>query len=206
MLLPAVIGYYAAFARPQTADMFGLSQERAILSEQRIWTDVPVEERPYASTFIMSNNIRVAILAFGGGVTFGIFTVYVLVTNGLILGAVMGLAAHYGMGEALWTFVIGHGVIELSIIMISGGAGLQLAWALLNPGPYTRRDALTLAARRAVALAILAVPALVCAGLIEGFISPVPGPLLLHAAVGLGSGALFYAYLGFAGHDRTARR
>jgi uncharacterized membrane protein SpoIIM required for sporulation len=203
LFLPAVIGYYAAFARPQSADMFGLAEQRAILSEQQTWTDVPVEERPYASTFIMSNNIRVAILAFGGGITFGAFTVYVLVTNGLILGAVMGLAAHYGMGEALWTFVIGHGVIELSIIIISGGAGLQLAWVLLNPGPYTRRDALTLAARRAVALAILAVPALVCAGLIEGFISPAPGPLLLHAAVGLGSGALLFAYLCFAGHSRA---
>jgi uncharacterized membrane protein SpoIIM required for sporulation len=151
----------------------------------------------------MSNNIRVAVLAFAGGVAFGIFTVYVLVFNGLVLGGVLGLAAHYGMSESLITFVIAHGVIELSIIFIAGGAGLSLAWALLSPGLYTRRDALALEARRIVPLAVIAIPVLVIAGMIEGFISPSDTPFWFHASIGVVSGLCLYGYLIFSGR-RTA--
>lgn len=198
-IIPALIGYRLTSTNPDTAVMLGLEAQRQELADQQTWTDIPLENRPFASTFIMSNNIRIAILAFGGGVAFGLFTLYILTMNGLIIGAVLGLAAYYGMGETLVKFIIGHGVIELSVIFMAGGSGLQLAWALFTPGPYTRRDALALAARRAVMLVVVSVPLLVIAGLIEGFISPAETPFLLHAAVGLGSGIVLYAYLGFAG-------
>lgn len=202
-IIPAIVGYRLAVVDPVATDMLGLSTERATLEDQQTWTNIPLEERPYASAFIMSNNIRVAILAFAGGMSFGIFSIYVLTWNGLVIGAVIGLAAHYGMGESLIGFVAGHGVIELSVIFIAGGTGLQLAWALLNPGPYTRRDALSLTARRAVVLVVAAIPLLVCAGLIEGFVSPSALPFPAHIAVGIGTGILLYAYLGLVGHERT---
>jgi uncharacterized membrane protein SpoIIM required for sporulation len=201
-ILPAILGYRLADANPRSADLLGLAEERAVLANHDTWTDIPTEMRPFMSAFIMSNNIRVAILAFAGGITFGIFTVYVLVMNGLIIGAVLGLAAHYGMGWPLLTFIIGHGVIELSVIFMAGGTGLQLAWALLNPGQYSRRDALALVARRAVTLVIAAIPLLTIAGLIEGFISPSTLPDYVHVGVGLGSGVLMYAYLFFAGNHK----
>ena len=205
-IIPAVIGFRMAVADPAATDMLGLQNERATLQDQQTWTNIPIEQRPYASTLIMSNNIRVAIMAFAGGITFGIFTVYVLAMNGLTIGAVVGLAVHYGMGNSLIGFVLGHGVIELSVIFIAGGTGLQLAWALLNPGPYTRRDALTVTARRAIALVVAAIPLLICAGLIEGFLSPANLPFLVHAVVGLGTGILMYAYLGLVGWQKSTER
>lgn len=198
-MIPAVIGFRLMYAAPENAQVLGLEEQRATLASQQTWTNIPMEQRPYASAFIMSNNIRVAVLAFAGGAAFGVFTVYILVVNGLMLGGVLGLATHYGMGESLITFVIGHGVIELSIIFIAGGAGLALAWALLNPGLYSRRDALALEARRIVPLAVLAIPALVIAGVIEGFVSPGDTPFWFHALVGVGSGAVLYGYLILAG-------
>ena len=39
----------------------------------------------------MTNNIKVAILAFAGGVTFGLLTVYVLIYNGILVGALAAL-------------------------------------------------------------------------------------------------------------------
>ena len=48
--------------------------------------------------------------------TAGLLTIYVLLFNGLLLGAVTGVTAHYDVGFELWTFVIGHGVIELTTI------------------------------------------------------------------------------------------
>ncbi len=172
----------------------------ADIEEQELWTDIPVEDRPYASSFIMRNNIQVAFLAFAGGVLAGLFTVWVLVFNGLLLGGITGLTAHYGIGFKLWTFVIGHGVIELSVIFMAGGAGLMLGWAVIRPGLLRRRDALALAARKSVRLIVGCVPLLILAGLIEGFISPNQTiPWSVKWGIGLGTGLLLYAYLLLAG-------
>jgi uncharacterized membrane protein SpoIIM required for sporulation len=126
-----------------------------------------------------------------------------MIQNGLILGGLTGLTAHYGVGFELWTFVIGHGVIELSVICMAGGAGLMLGWALIRPGLLRRRDALILAARKAVQLLAGGIPLLVVAGLIEGFISPAEDiAVWFKWAVGLGSGVVLYTYVIFAGRER----
>lgn len=208
-IIPAAISFRVAFTDPDAlARALGMTDLQQTLADSDIWTEIPVEDRPASSAFIMSNNIRIAILAFGAGISFGIVTVYLLIFNGVFIGGVLGMAYHYGMGDELLAFIVGHGVIELSIIFIAGGAGLQLGWALLNPGLYSRRDALVLAARRALALAVLAIPFLIIAGLIEGFVSPsdIPTPFWLRLMVGLVSGGLMYAYLLLSGRDRTAAR
>ncbi len=176
------------------------------IQRQDLWVHIPVNERPYASSFIMRNNIQVSIMAFGGGMLAGTFTVWAMVENGLILGSIMGLTMHYGVGLEMWTFVIGHGVIELTVICMAGGSGLMLGWAILQPGLLRRRDALALTGRRAVKIVIGCVPLLVVAGTIEGFISPAENiPWPLHFAVGLTSGLLLYSYLLFAGREKKRR-
>src|SRR5260221_13787694 len=124
--IPALIGFRLTYTNPDAAASLGLEQERQTLANNATWTDIPVNARPYAASFIMSNNIRVALLAFGGGIAIGLFSVYLLVTNGLSVGAVLGLAVHYNMGQVMLGFIVGHGVIELNVIFIAGRAGLQL--------------------------------------------------------------------------------
>jgi uncharacterized membrane protein SpoIIM required for sporulation len=173
---------------------------RALIEDQELWTNIPIEERPYTATFIMSNNIQVSFMAFGGGITAGLFSLYILIFNGLSLGGITGLTAHYDVGFELWTFVIGHGVIELSAIFIAGGSGLMLGWAILQPGLLKRGDALMVAAGKAVRLIIGCVPLLIIAGLIEGFISPNENiPWQIKWSVGLLTGILLYSYLLLAG-------
>ncbi len=200
-MVPAVIGYRLAVVNPQAAEPLGLEEQRAILAEHETWTDIPPNVRPVASTFIITNNVRIAILAFAGGVSFGLFTVYILAMNGLVIGAVVGLAAHYGMVGSLLDFMVAHGVLELSIIFMSGGAGLALGWAMLNPGRLTRANAMRVAAVRSVSLAVLAVPVLLIAGLIEGFISPTGIASVVKILVGVGTGAVLYAYLMHKGRE-----
>ncbi|MFW5941300.1 MAG: stage II sporulation protein M [Chloroflexota bacterium] len=186
---------------PQVQDLLPLIEER------ELWTEIPVAERPYTSAFIMRNNIQVTFLAFSGGMLLGLLTLYIMVLNGLVIGGLTGLTAHYGVGFELWTFVIGHGVIELSVIFMAGGAGLLLGWSILRPGLLRRRDSLQLAARSAVRLIVGAVPLLIVAGAIEGFISPnelIPWPVKW--AVGLGSGVLLYAYLFLSGRGGDEKR
>jgi uncharacterized membrane protein SpoIIM required for sporulation len=205
LILPALASGLGTAFQPDTSSWMlpaEVQRLRSAIEEQDLWTEIPLEERPYASSFIMQNNIQVTILAFGSGVTGGIFTAWVMIENGLILGGLTGLTLHYGVGFELWTFVIGHGVIELSVICISGGAGLMLGWALL-PGLLRRRDALILAAQKAVRLLLGALPLLVVAGSIEGFISPAEDiAVWFKWAVGLGSGVLLYGYLILAGRER----
>src|SRR5258708_39983976 len=94
-MIPAIVGYCMMLSSPENADLLNLEQERDTLAQHDTWTSIPMNERPYASTFIMSNNIRMAILAFGGGIALGLFSVYLLIFNGLVIGGGGGAAAPY---------------------------------------------------------------------------------------------------------------
>ena len=206
-LLPAVAAAVSTALNPPAARWLLPAETQNLIpmiERQELWTDISVAERPYASSFIKQNNIRVAFLAFGGGILFGALTLWVMAYNGLLLGALTGLTIHHNVGFELWTFVIGHGVVELSVIMIAGGAGLMLGWALIYPGMIRRRDALTLAARKAVRLLVGCVPLLMIAGAIEGFISPNENiPWLVKWGIGVGSGVLLYSYVLLSGRERS---
>ena len=202
-LIPALISSIAINYDPDISYWMLPAEAQALretIENQELWTNIPIGQRPYASSFIMTNNIRVSFLAFGAGILVGVFTLWVMIFNGLNVGGLLGLTAHYDVGFDLFTFMIGHGVIELTVIFMAGGAGLYLGWAILRPGLLRRRDALTQAARKSVRLVIMAVPLLIIAGLIEGFISPsevIPWPVKW--GVGIGTGVVLYSYLFLAG-------
>lgn len=208
--LPALAAGAATATLPESAQwLLPLQVQQLIptIEDQELWTDIPIAERPFASSFIMRNNIQVSILAFGGGILAGLLTVWILIFNGLMLGGLMGLTIHHGVGFELGTFVIGHGVVELSVICIAGGSGLMMGWALLHPGLQRRRDALAEAARKSVRLLMGCIPLLLIAGLIEGFLSPAAGvPWPIKWATGIVSGLLLYAYLLLAGRHRRPQR
>ncbi len=125
-----------------------------------------------------------------------------LVYNGIHLGAIFGIVTHYGLGLRLLEFVSGHGVIELSVICLAGGAGLMLADAIARPGMLTRGEALRLASERSVRLLLGGASLLVVAGLIEGFISPSALPDWVKYATGILTGVLLYGYWLLAGRTQ----
>ena len=124
------------------------------------------------SSQIMTNNIGVSIKAFVYGITFGILTGYILFQNGALLGALTALIYLYGNPLNYWSLILPHGIIELSAIFISGGAGFMLAKGILLPGEYSRKHSLIQAGRDAVSLVPGIVVMLIVAGLIEGFFTP----------------------------------
>ena len=124
------------------------------------------------SASIMTNNIKVAIFAFAGGITFGLVTVYLLVYNGIIIGALAALFWHHEKSYYFWAYIVPHGMIELTAIFIAGGAGLLMGYKLFVPGQYTRGYQLKHHAKRSVQLLLGTIPLFVIAGVIEGFITP----------------------------------
>lgn len=137
------------------------------------------------SASIMTNNIQVAFLAFAGGITFGLLTVYIMVSNGIMVGALAGLFWNYGNSYAFWAYIVPHGIIELSAIFIAGGAGLLMGYKMFAPGYYSRTFQLKRQAKRSVQLLLGTIPLFIIAGIIEGFITPASLSLEAKYAVAL---------------------
>lgn len=158
-----------------------------------------------AASFIITNNIRIAITAFAGGMTAGLLTLLLLIYNGLMLGVIGAAVAMDGPDTALnfWAFAAPHGMLELPAIFISGGAGLLLGYALINPGDLPRRVALRNAGREALRLILGVAAMLVVAGVIEGFFSPRNLPEGLKLTVAGAEAVLFLSYLLFTGRQHV---
>lgn len=202
----ALLSYLAVLLAPEQVGPRLLPPHLvALVRDGRMWTEIPESARPFASSFIMTNNIQVSFLAYAGGVLAGVLTTYVLVTNGVLLGAIGAYCQVHGLALPLWSFVSPHGYIELSVIMIAGGAGLRMGWAVLRPGLRTRRAALVEAGGQAARLVIGCVPLLVVAGVVEGFLSPSGLPPAFKLAFGPLTGLGLYTCLLVGGRPPRAR-
>ncbi|MDY7006610.1 MAG: stage II sporulation protein M [Cyanobacteriota bacterium] len=158
-----------------------------VRDRQELWMGSIVGVEPLASSNIMINNLRVSFSAVAGGISGGIYTVYLLVFNGLLIGAIGALVGQHNLAVPFWAFVFPHGALELPAIFLAGGAGLLIARAILFPGKYNRIDALKFYGFQAAQLVFGVVVLLVIAGIIEGFFSPSPlVPDLFKYILGMG--------------------
>lgn len=119
--------------------------------------------------FYIKNNISVAFRCFAGGIVLGIGTLLVLFFNGMFIGSVAGHLTRLDYVETFYPFVVGHGSFELTAILFSGAAGLRLGYALVNPGQFSRLDALRLAGRDVVPMLYGIFLMLVIAAFLEAF-------------------------------------
>lgn len=154
---------------------------------------------PTMSALIITNNVKVAIIAFAGSSTLGVLTIYIIATNGLMLGGMAALFANAGFGRDYWATIAPHGVIELTAIQIAGAAGLLIAAAIVYPGRMRRRDLIAANARRAGTLILGVASMLIVAGTIEAFFSPLRFSESIRIAVGLFTVVVLAVYFGALG-------
>jgi uncharacterized membrane protein SpoIIM required for sporulation len=203
-LVFGVLSFALCTYDPEFALILGLEEYRvAAETNSPWWLDIN-DANPIFSSYILTNNIRVAFNAFAFGVLFGIGTLYILMFNGISIGGTLAVCykANPAFGNELVTFMVGHGVIELTCIFIAGGAGMMIGYAIVDPGDLTRGQALKKAGMEAAKLVIGVACFLVIAGLIEGFISPSGLPAVVKYATGILTGAAMLSYLLLAGRSR----
>lgn len=201
----AVFGFVATWTDIDFTHFVGLANVPIdVRANNQWWLSLNEDSQIWAS-FIMSNNILVTIRAFALGALFGVGAFYDLALEGARLGSVF--AACYKLnppfGNALASFVVGHGVIELSCIFFCGGAGMMIGYAMIDPGDLTRSQALKKKGMEAARIVIGCACFLVVAGLIEGFLSPSDLAPAVKVATGVGSGIAMYSYLFLAGTRRS---
>lgn len=151
------------------------------------------------------NNIRIGFQTFAGGLAFGLGSVFFLLLNGALIGAVAGHLTYSGQATPFWSFVSGHSAMELTAIVIAGAAGLRLGAALIAPGLFSRKTALQTAAQPAVRLMYGAAIMFAIAAFIEAFWSPSTNfPPLVKYLAGAALWGVVLIWLGFGGRARAA--
>jgi uncharacterized membrane protein SpoIIM required for sporulation len=202
----SVIGFLGTAYDPEFSELVGVPagfREMFIETKTHWWEDLNQANQVGASS-IFTHNIQVTIYTFAFGALFGVGTLFYLAYNGATIASVVALTYRAGFGNDLVTFMVGHGVIELSCIFMAGGAGLLIGSALLMPGDLSRADALKSRGKEAVRLMMGVAVLLVIAGIIEGFISPAPIPASIKYSVAAVTGIALYSYLLLAGRDSVS--
>ena len=157
------------------------------------------------ATQVLINNIQVSFLAFVIGIAFSLPTIFILAFNGANVGVAAGLFYAAGEPTKFWGLILPHGLLEITAILVAGGAGMQLGWSLINPGDRPRSVALVEEAKRSASIIIGLILVFVLAGLIEGFVTPSPLDTWARISIGLAACMAFWSYVLVLGPQATAR-
>jgi len=135
------------------------------------------------ASMLMTHNTKVSVTAMALGMTYGIGTIIIEFYNGVILGAVGYDYIQDGQAVFLFGWLLPHGSVEITAILIAGQAGLLIAATLIG-----RRSRLPLAQRfrkavpDMVTLICGVALMLVWAGIVESFLSQYHEPVVPYAA------------------------
>jgi uncharacterized membrane protein SpoIIM required for sporulation len=210
-LLPALLLGLGCFLEQEL--IYSVLDEQEVAAMENMYD--PSNERPgralersSETDFVMfgyyiMNNIGIGFRTFAGGILFGVGTLFLLLFNGIVLGAVAGHLTRLGFHDTFWPFVSGHGAFELTAIVICGAAGLMLGHAVLAPGQYPRSQALKRQAREALQLVLGAALMLLVAAFVEAFWSSSRVAIELKYSIAALLWGLVILYL--TGMGRTSR-
>jgi len=120
---------------------------------------------------ITINNIRVSFLCFILGFIAGIGTIYILISNGIMVGVFQYFFYQKGLFLTSFLTIWIHGTIEISAIIIAGAAGIILGNGMLFPKSYDRNISLLLSSKKALKIILGIVPLFVIAGFLESFVT-----------------------------------
>jgi uncharacterized membrane protein SpoIIM required for sporulation len=164
-----------------------------------------IEQDSQMAGFYVLNNVGIAFRCFATGILFGLGSLFFSIYNGLVIGVVFGWVTRAGHGDNIFTFVCGHGPFELTAIVISAAAGLQMGWALVKTDGLTRLGSLRAQAKDLGHLIIGAAAMLIIAAGLEGFWSPSGLPREVKWAASGVFCVFVCVWLAFGGRERRVK-
>ncbi len=180
----------------QFANHLNNPQER-VKREESNKTAYNAERNSQFAVHLMTNNIKVSILALALGITFGIGTLIVMFYNGVILGLIVCDYLNASQGAFLSGWLLPHGIIEIPAILFAGATGLMIGHCLIKS-----KGSIKLALRKKrqdIGLFMLAIVVmLLWAGVIEAFMSQVHEPIVTYQSkimFGILEGILLISWL-----------
>lgn len=194
-LIPALVTGIWIAGSPEARDVAMPDEVRQAYLEHDFEDYYESENASQFAATVYTNNVQVAIGAFAFGALLCVPTIGILVFNGLSVGVAGGMFAAYGQQAKFWGLIMPHGLLEITAVLIAGGAGLQLGWAIISPGDRSRRDALATVGRRAVVVVLGLFFTFGAAGLIEGFVTGQPWPTWLRLGIGIVTWLSFCTYV-----------
>ena len=185
---------YAQGRGPEASD----EDLRAVLDRK----ETPRSALIHFSSFLFTHNASIGLAALGLGFAAGVPTSYLVLTNGLVLGAFGWLYGSRGLGREFWAWTLPHGVTEIWAILLCAAAGLRMGQALVFPGRRSRLASLREAGDVAGVVALGCVAMFLVAGLIEGVFRQTVGAQAIRWAVAGSTFVLWSLYFSLAGRTR----
>lgn len=151
------------------------------------------------ATYLFTHNAQIAIMAFALGFAFGVPTLFLIASNGIMLGAFYAVFLPHGLGYGFTGWLLIHGSTELSAIILAGAAGLHIGRAVAFPGAHARLAAAGAAGRRGALVMMGVVIMLLVAGLLEGFARQLITDDLARYAIAAAMFGFWMFYFSFGG-------
>jgi uncharacterized membrane protein SpoIIM required for sporulation len=210
LIAGAIVGFFASYYEP-TSRPFLLPDMSMIQPEKE--GDEEAQERSMISTgqlaafssLLFTNNVKVSLIAFALGITFGVGTAWLMFYNGILIGALGAVFAEAHQLQAFATGILPHGVLEIPAAVIGGAAGFVLAHGMIRARPWPRRQELAAAGKEALLLALGCFWLLAIAALLEAGVARAPDWFLSSgiklACAGV-FGLVFFVYVFLVGWTR----
>jgi uncharacterized membrane protein SpoIIM required for sporulation len=203
LLVALIMGWWIARSPAVQASLLPPDQTRQLVNS---------EFRGYYSQYaatsfaakVWTNNALVAAESLIFGILLGVPTLLVLFSNAANVGAVGGLMFAHGRGVEFFALILPHGLLELSAVFLAAAAGLRLGWRIIDPGPLPRSQALAVAGRETITLALGLIVVLLVSGVIEAFVTPSPLPTWARIGIGACAEAVFLTYVIVLGRRAAA--
>lgn len=196
------LGILASTLEPDFVGMI-LGQDYVEMTEQNIAAGDPFGVYKSGDSFLMFlaiawNNIRISLMMFGSGITFGLGTLYFLFHNGVMVGVFEHMFYQHHLGTQFFLVVFIHGTLELSAVVIAAWSGFILGHSILFPGTFTRMQSLMMASKDAIKIIIGLIPVFIIAAFFESYITRYTQmPLTLSLSILFGSFGFILFYFVF---------
>ena len=202
----ALMAYFSA--HPEIISTFASGEELQRYATQDFVNYYSEFRAQNFAASVWTHNALIAAQCLASGVLI-VPVLYILGQNIFALGMAGGVMIYAGHGATFFSYILPHGLLELTSIFVGAGVGLRIGWSWIAPGPHrTRARALAQEARGGMLVALGLVAMLAVAGLLEAYVTPSGLPVALRVGIGAIVWLLFMAYalgIGSAAHHRATQ-